>query len=1418
MTVASITDILQQFEPEAVETTNSSLATGYEEITVTHYSYVNGGPSQYFNKAAYLKAQDFHATGADGDSLVIGVNQYLNDEPATHIFFTSEELQSQTSIVDGNETIAQVSTTEILDNIETIGYLPSLMFRGFSKKFKFINEKGAKTTLSLDEVTNKKIQDWIIDVVEKDELEQKLGGLPIMSYVVANGFAYADILEKVANDVQAKINNLEEIQININTDSGATFFNEVSTLFSLEIVEEDGKSFFKIEQDFGIQEDVKIDISRLGPEWLGEFEIPGVAARQGIIGISEPLVEAFPTSVYEDNEDALDILRNDVTLVGKDISSYEFKFYTEQYIVAGETLDFTRYFNLGNSKTVSTSELIGIKTKAQYSQFIVSLLSDAEDGDQDTATNDAYDAIFNNQTRSFTREMYVHVATDKELARRIEIFMELAKAVDELDPTGNDTVPIDQYKKIQAAGAKAFTTAKIDPPTKPSDEDIKNRQKYFKQCALMLNMPTLKKVYTEKIKSIYSGSIPYNGRFLTAYSSGGDQEMLISNLISSANEQVLFQLKPYQMTQLTPKIRLFKVYEQAGAGEIKEVEFLFDRQMTLSRDKVQGREYTSPATNFMSAEFDKGSGVGLKEFSFEFNGTTVAESRNDIKATLKMFFQTFSDFTRYRQGYGKDKYRFVDLIIQPTPDEKQNSFGISVSHDRQYEPQFYRVRAEVGYYIPDQSNKDFTDAERKALRISNKSFFLTMVDHDISFNKDGSVSMSITYRAYLEAALKHPRLDALASPALIAKREKNSKLLAEQYANKECTVEQLKELQLALQAQEAIILRQSLSSILKRLRTRNVLYTVAIKLKHKEQFLDDGFFRKCDFIESAGEADANTSDLKVVLDSRLPEKSEDFNFIDSKDQSVQFFFFGDLLYTILDCIYDKKDKPRVGFKNNSILLGSFEFEPFQQSATNSDKVYNIAQLPISVDFFSRWFVDNITSQKSTRKSFPVLNFIRNLSSSLIKPSLIENCVNRKVEKKLRFQTGQVTAYTPTGKNPLLTSSAKALATGNGMMDTSTLRTSGVLPLQGGPEKDASNVNNYHNFIVLSAIGSSLSFAGSGNYEEDIKQGRFHVHVGQDSGLVKTISLSKSDQQYIREARFFQNGIDGLLQLSAVYVANLEMFGNTLFYPGMEFFFNPYGLGMLENSTVKNSIANKLGVGGYHTIISVKSTISPGKFTTSVSGQQYFSGAAEDLPEANKKNGTSKLMPIEEYVPNDDPDGKGKAACKTILLDALNYDFEEGATAASATPTATPTGATAATATGAPEAIETANTADAPEETAESDSAVVASEEMTPEQDTQDADTTEEASTEQESNEAVITDESQNAKPEARETYAGVLKTIQSSQTSTSTSGGQFTQAFTEEGGRVTEMTDGTLYFQTIDGRGGLGVKQKITNHSRISKR
>ena len=104
----------------------------------------------------------------------------------------------------------------------------------------------------------------------------------------------------------------------------------------------------------------------------------------------------------------------------------------------------------------------------------------------------------------------------------------------------------------------------------------------------------------------------------------------------------------------------------------------------------------------------------------------------------------------------------------------------------------------MGYNIPDnlEGISDFDLARlKRAIRSMNVSFYLCMIDHSFNIKNDGTVEMNFTYRAYLETALKSLRFDALTTPELALKRIENQTKMHEVAASKQCTKDELKELQ-----------------------------------------------------------------------------------------------------------------------------------------------------------------------------------------------------------------------------------------------------------------------------------------------------------------------------------------------------------------------------------------------------------------------------------------------------------------------------------------------------------------------------------------------------------------------------------------------------------------------------------------------
>ena len=182
--------------------------------------------------------------------------------------------------------------------------------------------------------------------------------------------------------------------------------------------------------------------------------------------------------------------------------------------------------------------------------------------------------------------------------------------------------------------------------------------------------------------------------------------------------------------------------------------------------------------------------------------------------------------------------------------------------------------------------------------------------------------------------------------------------------------------------------------------------------------------------------------------------------------------------------------------------------------------------------------------------------------------------------------------------------------GTNHVDVSEAYKKNKLPLQ--TEIPNRQIHGMYNYYLIHPVTDDKIKDGTGMFSKDGERGVYHLGVGLDRGIVKKIKFTKTDIQYLREARYFNHGSDGLAQLSAVYKATIEMFGNTLFYPGMEIFIDPRHLaGHTFDPTDSKSTANTLGIGGYHLITRVENSIAPGKFNTIVEALFVYSGDGGD---------------------------------------------------------------------------------------------------------------------------------------------------------------------------------------------------------------
>ena len=126
-------------------------------------------------------------------------------------------------------------------------------------------------------------------------------------------------------------------------------------------------------------------------------------------------------------------------------------------------------------------------------------------------------------------------------------------------------------------------------------------------------------------------------------------------------------ITPAQASNLLPYVRFYKVWNNK-AKELEEREFDFPLE---------------PRIHENHPDFDRGDGVGVKEFSWEYDGETPATASKYIKAKLTLYFQTFDDFV---------KKRFNVKVIPCKTIRYKNTFALSSRNKLLIKDDLYKLR------------------------------------------------------------------------------------------------------------------------------------------------------------------------------------------------------------------------------------------------------------------------------------------------------------------------------------------------------------------------------------------------------------------------------------------------------------------------------------------------------------------------------------------------------------------------------------------------------------------------------------------------------------------------------------------------------------------------------------------------------
>ena len=795
----------------------------------------------------------------------------------------------------------------------------------------------------------------------------------------------------------------------------------------------------------------------------------------------------------------------------------------------------------------------------------------------------------------------------------------------------------------------------------------------------------------------------------------GRTDTIVNRMIHNPALQEMDTLRPAELAGLVPKIRLFKVFPDSDSALSSEE--TDNNQKTYIEQEVPFDNYIQPSEieSMMSNAFDRGRGVGLQSFDWRLEGRDPFTSRRDIFAELKLYFQSFDEILRVRRLATSDikdtarPFRYVDLV---------NIGVVRQTREGTWNPDYYKLRVEVGWQDPGSENsflgtRQERERKRNAILNSKMVMYLTAIDHTIDVNDQGNVTMNISYVAWQEASYLDQDSDVLATDEV--KDLRLQRRAAIDRARKRCDEEEVNRI---VEEFKKNLREERLSSyqkLLRKLVQEQRVFYVPVPVADLDAYVNYGengvnvryintVFNNA---RPLNQADINYTNVAAqgsgqlatilglntgdVQNDNLLKKIQDISYDPSaRDLNLQYFYFGDLIKVAIEQASNSSppsagQNPTAGMvgklqKDLRILLGPISFKrtlkPVRPGLpAQTDFVYNInlADIPISVNFFGEWFLKQAVSEQ--RNTYPILVFIRDLANKMLSGILRNQAhgLGNVARQNLQLRSNFFSAAAAQNGNDIIqdrfniipesaalsrSSLSRRPLRGFGYGDFTRLDVDAISryarPLLRPPNTDE---RAYH-YMLVYAINTGATERLGGDYAADNERGIYHFGIGRDRGIFKSVKFSKTDLPFLREGRFQASDAEaaatGLTILANVYEIEVKMFGNTMFAPGMKIFLNPSGIApMLGSPAEPYSPASLLGIGGYHVVTGVRSYIQGGKFETTMkaifeasgargalgfSGAEQTAGREERCPEElEARNLSDSSTPVAQII-NDGPRG------------------------------------------------------------------------------------------------------------------------------------------------------------------------------------
>jgi hypothetical protein len=792
----------------------------------------------------------------------------------------------------------------------------------------------------------------------------------------------------------------------------------------------------------------------------------------------------------------------------------------------------------------------------------------------------------------------------------------------------------------------------------------------------------------------------------------------------------LLNLCPEIYALLTPFIEVYRVeYQKDDKKKLRPI-----------------REAKIPFPNFidssdidaiMNGQYGRFPGAGIKSFTWSLDGTQPEEVENNISAKLELHFQTIQDLFSLNtdQAAGGKEPGYLDLIIaSPGVDDNKSSNGGSnniqpaeskpqldstacfEAEIMDFDPRNFEVKICAGWSVPPNfadivnelefsrdQGPDYGKKLQAAIMTSKIPLFLTLTEHELIFNENGSVDLNVFYQARLSGLARSPAADIFGSTfdfnlnnlnfldAQIDKLENQKSEIAQRAVkdqkqnNDDETVEDINSELESLLEQKSSIIRENKGKKYKRfldkLYSSNKIYSYkanqkkllrdenspamralyakrrASSVEYKNGFnpqqptgADASLYQEAaETIQSIASAKEESEEGNKIKAALAEIKSiEDARKAADGTLEIPFFYLGDLIDEVVGNLGDLTDKdkgslqiilsqvelldpllayqikeisiPCSNDRSKLITKAISQVDPMRYKAFTGIKfMTNIGSIPISLEFFQEWFINNIVKPQADK--YNLLRFIKTVCSSLISRAFNSLCFEDGPKFSLRFDTATFNFdQSYAGKNITSTTLAQS---------KSRAQESSCGKLSGAPSIPA--------FIVASMD----SRPKTGNYNHDLDVGIYHYYLGAACGIAKSIKFDRTGIPYYREARLQRTSALSALQLREMYNISIEMVGNTIHKNGQYIYVNPIAIGAgsaKTRSTVPN-LARLLGIGGYYMITGISHTVSSAGFNVSLQGLQEgidFSGVGDTVQLVEFSNlelagKTENFLPLTEFL-------------------------------------------------------------------------------------------------------------------------------------------------------------------------------------------